>query len=466
MKLFGIQLGRQKAQGLTISVPATRGVSYFLGPLMEAFGGAWARNIVSESAENLLRFSPIYACASRIASDISILRPMLMQPGQGDTTVEVKDRRSPYRPLMVRPNPYMNWIQFLSYWILCKLFYGNAYAIKDRDDRGIVVALYPVDPRLAKPMVASDGEVYYAFSGDQLARIPNGEAMLPASEVVHDRMNTFWHPLVGVPPIYAAAASGTQGIRIQTNSETFFANMSRPSGQLTAPGPIDDATAKRLKEQFEAGFSGSNLGRMFISGNGLKFESINVPAEQAQLIEQLKWTVEDVARCFGVPLHKIQAGAMPTFTNIGALNQQYYDEALKPYIEAFELLMTQEVVMKDEYSVELDLSGLLRMDPKTRAERIEILMRAGAMTPDEARASENLPPVDGGNTPYMQQQNYSLAALAKRDAQQDPFGTAKPAAAAPAPNEEDDDEDLESTEEETRALLETLTKGFEIEETI
>ena len=32
-------------------------------------------------------------------------------------------------------------------------------------------------------------------------------------------------------------------------------------------------------------------------------------------------------------------------------------------------------------------------------------------------------PVEGGGTPYLQQQNFSLSALAKRDAQQDPFAS-------------------------------------------
>ena len=39
---------------------------------------------------------------------------------------------------------------------------------------------------------------------------------------------------------------------------------------------------------------------------------------------------------------------------------------------------------------------------------------------------------DGGDAVYLQQQNYSLAALAKRDAQADPFGTAPAPATAPA----------------------------------
>ena len=473
MKLFGIEFGsRSKAQGVTISVPVSPGIGYYLGSIAESFAGAWSKHIVAESRENLLRFSAVYACISRIANDVSILRPMLMAPGDGDTMKEVTDSRSPYLPLMQRPNAYMNWIQFLAYWLVCKLIYGNAYAIKDRDARGVVVALYPVDPRLVKPMVAPDGEVYYSFSGDQLSRIPAGLAMLEASEVIHDRMNTLWHPLVGVGPIYACASSTTQGIRIQANSARFFENMSRPSGHLSHPGNVTPEQLKLLKAQFEEGFSGGNIGRLLVTGGDAKYTAMAVPAEQSQLIEQLKWTVEDVARCFHVPLHKLQAGSMPTFTNIGALNQQYYDEALKVHIEAFELLMTQEVVMKSDYCVELDLSGLLRMDPKTRAETAEIELRSGSLSPNEARARENRGPVEGGDSPMVQQQNFSLAALAKRDAQEDPFGTAKPEpapAATPAkdPEEPDDpEEDSAAAEEEMRALLDTITKGLHLDETV
>lgn len=468
MKLFGREFfAREKQAGTTVSFAPVRGVSYFLGPLMEGFGGAWQRHIATESTDNLLKFSPVYACVSRISSDISILRPMLMGPGKGGTLVEVTDPRSPYMPLMKRPNPYMNWIQFLSYWIICKLLHGAAYAIKDRDARGIVVALYPIDPRLARPMVAADGAVYYSFSGDQLARIPNGEAMLPASEVVHDRMNTLWHPLVGVPPLYAAAASGTLGIRIQANSERFFANMSRPSGHLTFPGKVDDEQLGVLKKQFEDGFSGGNLGRLLVTGGDAKYSQMTIAAEQSQLAEQLKLSVEDVARCFSVPLHKIQAGTIPAYTNIAAYNQQYLDDCLKVHIEAFERLVTDEVVMKEDYSVELDLSGFLRMDPKTRAETREIDMRAGTLTINEGRLQENRPPVTGGDTTYLQQQNYSLEALAKRDAQEDPFGTAKPAAPEPeSPEDPEDDPEGDAAEEEARAFLDTIAKGLDIEATV
>lgn len=427
MKIFGREIfARTKAAGTTVSVALARGVSYLLGPLMEGFSGAWQRHFVTESNENLLRFSAVYACINRIANDIAALRPMLMETKSG-IEVEVTNSNVPFLQVLRRPNPYMTWVQFLAYWMTMKLIHGNFYAIKDRDARGVVVALYPVDSRLVKPMVAGDGSVFYSFSGDNLARIPGGEAMLPASEVIHDRMNCFWHPLVGVPPINACAASGTHGIKIQENAAIFFQNMSRPSGHLSFPGKVDEEQLKYLKKQFEENYSGGNLGRTMVTGGDGKYVQMTIPAEQAQLIEQLKWTVEDIARAFSVPLHKLQAGAAPTFSNIGALNQGYYDDALKVHIEAIEALLTYELGLTGKYTVELDLEGLLRMDPKTRAETMDALVKAGILAPNEGRAREGLLPVEGGNSPMIQMQNYSLAALAKRDAQEDPFGTAKPA---------------------------------------
>lgn len=452
----------------------SRGVSYFLGPIMEAFGGAWSKHVVAESTENLLRFSAVYACVSRISQDIGVLRPMLMER-QGSISVEVEPGASPFQKLLQRPNAYMTWVQFLSYWMVCKLLHGNAYAIIDWDNRGgekrgIASAIYPVDPRLVRPMVASDGEVLYSFSGDQLARIPAGAAALPAEDVIHDRMNCLWHPLVGVAPIYACGASATQGVRIQNNSATFFQNMSRPSGHLSHPGTVTEEQLKLMKQQFEDGFSGGNLGRLMVTGGGAKYEPMTIPAEQSQLIEQLKWTVEDIARCFHVPLHKLQAGPAPSFSNIGALNQGYYDDCLKGHIEAIESVLTYGLALPSRYSIELELASLLRMDPKTRAETREIDIRAGVLAPNEGRAQENLPPVEGGDSPMIQQQNYSLAALAKRDAQEDPFGTAKPEPAPtpePEPDDEDDDEDMaETAEEEARAFLDTIAKGLDCETTV
>lgn len=400
----------------------------FWGFTREPFAGAWQRGVRLDPIGELTAFSAVYACISRIANDIAKLRPRLMQEVLDGTWLPA-DKNLPHWIPLRRPNSYQNRIQFITLWLVYKLLYGNTYALKVRDDRNMVKAMYLLDPRRVTPMVTAEGDVYYSLGGDDLSRIPTG-MVIPASEIIHDRCIALWHPLIGVSPIYASAASATQGRRIQSNSAQFFENMSRPSGMLTAPGKISDETAARLKKDWESNFGGQNIGRLAVLGDALKYEAMTVPAEQAQLIEQLKWTVEDVARAFCMPLYKIGAGAMPTNNNVEALNQQYYSDCLQTHIEAIELLLDEGLKVPNGQAVEFDLDGLLRMDTAAQVEMLTKAAGGAYMKVDEARKARNLPPVVGGDTIYKQHQDYSIEALAKRDASDDPFGTAKP---APAP---------------------------------
>jgi HK97 family phage portal protein len=405
-------------------VPARPGGLF--GVVRESFAGAWQRNVECDSREGLLAFSAVYACINRIASDIAKL-PLTLVEGSDDGTWPLAVAGSPFWPVLRKPNRYQTRIQFLTVWLCSKLIYGNAYIWKERDLRGIVTAMYVLDPRRVLALVASDGQVYYQLQIDPLSGLQQA-ITVPAEEVIHDLMNPLFHPLVGVGPIYACAASATQGNRIQANSATFFQNMSRPSGVLTAPATIDDVTAKRLKDTAEAAISGQNMGRLLVAGDGLKYESMTIPASDAQLIEQLGWTVEDVARAFGVPLYKINAGPMPHENNINALNEQYYTGCLQILMESMEVLLDEGCSLPAGYRTQFDLSGLLRMDTNSRFDAWNKAVQGGWMKPDEARQRENMSPVPGGDTPYMQQQNWALAQLARRDILAAAAATAPPPA--------------------------------------
>jgi HK97 family phage portal protein len=408
----------------------------WLGTVREPFTGAWQKNVECETPQNILAFSAVYACVSLIADDIAKLRIKLVEQ-QGDSTWQEVARNPAFGPFLRKPNRFQTRIQFLSQWIVCKLLQGNTYVLKERDQRRIVVAGYILDPRRVTPLVASDGDVFYELKQDALSGLQE-PITVPASEIIHDRMITPWHPLIGVTPIYACGASATQGIRIQANAAKFFENMSKPSGILIAPGPIDDPMAQKVKRQWEEGSGGLNYGRVAVLSNGMKYEPMTINSTDSQLIEQLRFTVEDVARVFHVPLYKL-GGPMPTFNNGAALNQEYYTQTLQTHIEAIELLLDEALGLGESpnasLGVELDLDGLLRMDPLSRAEvavKMQILE-----TVNEGRLRENKGPTEGGDAVFRQEQEHSLAALAKRDAGPDPFGKAAkpsaPALSAPEP---------------------------------
>ncbi|PJR88132.1 phage portal protein [Ochrobactrum sp. 695/2009] len=262
---------------------------------------------------------------------------------------------------------------------------------------------------------------------------------MPASEIIHDRFNCLFHPLVGMSPIYASGLAALQGLTIQRHSERFFGNNALPSGIISVPGAIDAKDAAEIKQNWEDGYSRNNAGKLAVLADGMEFKALAIPAQSAQLIEQLRWTAEVVCSTFHVPPYKIGLGQMPTYNNIQALNVEYYSQCLQTLIEAAEDCMDDGLGLGDTVGVEFEVANLLRMDGMTLATKLKEEVGAGIRAPNEARRTLNLPSVDGGDTPYLQQQNFSLSALNRRDTREDPFSTGKTESqqAPQAPPEED-----------------------------
>lgn len=432
MTLFGRPLPRlfsKAAPPVLASPPANRGGwGRIVDIVREPFTGAWQRNLELR-AEDVLTYTAVYACVTLIASDIAKIRIKLIQ--RDDEAVWHEVENPAYSPVLRKPNRYQNRIKFLEQWQTSKLIHGNTYILKARDARGVVVALYVLDPQLVRPLVAPDGAVYYSLGGDTLAQVPDGLAAVPASEIIHDVMVPLYHPLCGVSPITACGIAATQGLRIQNNSARFFGNGSQPGGLLTAPGMIGEEDRRQIQEKWDAEYSGDNQGKVAVLGNGLKYEAMSFNAVDSQLIEQLKWSAENVCTAFKVPAFKIGVAAAPVNSDVESLNIQYYSQCLQNPIECVELLLDEGLGLALDMGVELDLDDLIKMNTPSLVKSAAEAIGGGGMSPNEARRRFlNLGPVAGGESPYLQQQNYSLKALAKRDTQPDPF--APPASLTPA----------------------------------
>lgn len=416
--------------------------------IWESSPGTWQQHYAVEY-DTVTANAIVFSCMTLIAADISKLRIKLVE--KTDDGIWVETSSPAYSPLLRKPNPYQNTNQFLETWLLSKLSRGNTYALKQRDNRGVVVGLYVLDPKLVTPMVSEvDGAVFYKLQDDNLAGI-EGEVIVPAREIIHDRMNCLNHPLVGLSPIYACGLAATQGLAAQNNSTRFFANMSRPSGILTAPGTVSQETATRLKTNWEANYTGANYGKVAVLGDGLKYEHIAVTAQESQMLEQLRWTDETICSCFHVPPFKVGIGQMPNYQNAEVLNQIYYSDCLQSLIEHFESCMDEGLGLTGmvggrTLGIELDLDGLLRMDNATLVKTLSDGVKGNIYTPNEARRRMDLKPVKGGDTVYMQQQNWSLEQLDRRDIVND-----SPAVAAPP----EQDDSLERA-------AEVFIKGLEV----
>lgn len=414
--------------------PLSGGGSTWWPLIRESFTGAWQQN-AEVQAGSVLTYSAVYACVSLIAGDISKLCLRLVE--QDDNGIWSETESPAFSPVLRKPNRYQHIGKFVEQWIVSKLTRGNAYILKERDNRGVVKALYVLDPSRVTPLVATDGSVYYEIRRDDLSQVRDESVTVPASEIIHDIMCALYHPLIGVTPIYACGVAAMQGLSIQGNSQKFFSNGSNPSGFLTAPGAISDETAQRLKAYFDTNFSGDNVGKVAVGGDGLKYEPFSMSAVDAQLIEQLQFSAETVCSCFHVPPYLIGVGAAPPYgTNMEPLIQQYYSSCLQSLLNSFERCLDEGLGISNrlddgtQYGTEFDIDDLIWMDTVARGKAATDSV--GTLSPNEARFRYyNAKPVEGGESPMAQQQYYSLGALAKRDAG-DPFAP-QPAPAAATP---------------------------------
>lgn len=444
MAWFGI--GRKQETKAVSPVSSNRGGWY---SIMESFAGAWQRNVVI-NRDLVLSNHAVFACQSLIASHIAKLPLGLW--GKDSNGVWVETTNPAYSPVLRSPNGYQNTQQFIESWIISKLQSGNTYVLKERDGRGVVIRLHILDPRLVTVLVSDDGSVFYDLSNDNLAGLDGGNVRVPATEIIHDRFNCLFHPLVGISPIFAAGLAATQGLAIQEDSAVFFKNGARPGGILSAAGAIGDETAARLKAYWDENYSGSNAGKVAVLGDGLKYEALRAKSTDSQMIEQLKWSAEIICGVYRVPPYMIGVGARPAYDSAQAAKLEFYELALDYLVVAIVKLLDEGLGLDGvTMGVDFDIDQLMRMDASTQMEVLE--KSKGKMTPNEQRKRLNLGPKEGGDSLYMQEQDHSLEWLAKRDAMPIEAPAPEPAPAA------DNDNEAELAAQADKAMI-AIFKGL------
>lgn len=356
--------------------------------------------------------------------------------------------------ILRRPNDYQSASDF--FLGLTRRLYadGNAYAYAVRNRRVEIVELHLM--RSGQAVIAEDGSIFYSLSGNEIVdRRFDLSDPVPARDVLHVRLHTPRHPLQGESPILSAALDlSMHNVALQQQVQ-FFLNQARSSFILGTDQQMNADQNDALREKLSQRIGGMNEGMPLVLSNGLKPYPLSTSAVDSQLAELLKMSSANIALAHRIPLQVLGLGES-TYQNVEILNQAWLASGLGFCLNHIETAFDSLFGLTgypDEYT-ELDTKALLRSAYRERIEGLARGVISGIFSPDEARASEDLPSVPGGDSPYLQQQNYSLAALAKRDEQADPFGTAKPpqAPAADTPPPTDGGANAGDTQTPQRAL--------------
>lgn len=397
-------------------------------------------------ARDVMATSVVYACLRLLVWDISKLPLCVKRLVDG---IWIEGTHQLLTPLIRKPNYFQTIIDFMQSWLFSYFLAGNAYILIARRVVGIPVSLYVLDPAKCQPLISDlDGAIYYRLGHDPLTPVRADDTIVPASEIIHHRYMAFGHPLIGS----SILARAQQAARLRTatieGNADLAENGSVPPGLLIAPEGLDTAQLDELATKWK----NRPKGEVGVVDAAFRFESLQAKFIDSQAAEFAELSAIDICMAFGVPAWKVGAGPRPVGLDIEAANIVYYQDSLQLPIHHIELLIDVSLEIAPDTSVEFDTDALLRMDSKTQADVDTLLGKGGFLSPNEGRKKRNLPPVKGGDTPYLQQQNYSLAALDARDAAAPAPSGASPSPAGTGSGEPDPNADVQATGRKRAAL--------------
>jgi HK97 family phage portal protein len=383
--------------------------------------------------ESAWRSAMVEACVSAYAQTVAMCAGDHWRSTEDGGRERVKG--SALARILRSPNEYETISDFLLNAVSDLYSTGNAYALALRNNRFEINELHRMDPRNSAPVVAENGELFYALSGNEvIAKRFAFPLLVPARDVLHIRLKTTrQNPLVGESPLMAAAGDIAMSGAITAQQMQFYKNQARPSIILSTDLPIKKDQVQELRELWKQQTMGENAGGTPILSNGLKPILVQTTPKDAEVAEVFKMTQQNIALAFRIPLQILGIGNAAGGST-GTLMQEWVASSL-----GFALNHVEEAFGKsfglfgqpDEY-VEFSTAALLRSNYKDRIEALSRGVISGIYSPNEAREQLELPEVAFGDEPRVQQQVVPLSAAEGIPSAPGP-GSAPPAPALPAP---------------------------------
>ncbi len=412
--LFGFGQARDKP----VDKAADAGYSFL-------FGRTTSGKPVNE--RTAMQTTAVYACVRILAEAIASL-PLHVYEYQDDGGKKLVHDHPLYYLLHDEPNPEMTSFVFRETLMSHLLIWGNAYAQIIRDGAGRVLGLYPLLPDKMEVQRDDRGNIYYVYSrnSDENPMFKEyGNIKLKAEDVLHIPGLGF-DGLIGYSPIAMAKNAVGMTLACEEYGASFFANGANPGGVLEHPGVLKDPS--KVRESWNSVYRGvNNAHKIAVLEEGMKYQQIGIPPEEAQFLETRKFQINEIARLYRIPPHMVGDLDKSSFSNIEQQSLEFVKYTLDPWVIRWEQSLQRSLLLpgeKGKYFIKLNVDGLLRGDYQSRMNGYAVGRQNGWFSANDIREMENMNPIpdeEGGNLYLINGAMTKLAdagAFAKADAEQ------------------------------------------------
>ena len=319
-----------------------------------------------------------------------------------------------YWLLYREPSAKYNKFEWIETSMIHVLLWGNAYSLIRRNRIGDPKELVILPPWEVLVKMTDRGRIFYEWRHDN-----NQVDIISPENILHFK-NLSTNGLVGLSPIAIQRENLGNTAAKNAHEGAFYRNGAKASGVLITPSHLDDKALTNLKKSWEKEYSGSdNHGKTVMLEDGVKYQQLMIPQNDAQFLESKKFDRSEIAGWFRVPLHLIQDLERATFSNISDQDRAFAKYTINPWAQRIQQELDRKLFFQDErgvYTTQFNLDDIIKGDIKTRYEVYGMAIDRGILKPSEPREAEGWP-MDGTeeiNKFFMNSTNMPVGELGKK----------------------------------------------------
>lgn len=356
------------------------------------------------TANTALMLPAFYNGVDQLSNDIAKL-PKAVFLKEGESRKKLTDHPLNYL-ISTEPNEMMTAFDFWKLAVVLVILKGNCYVKVNRNSNGVEQSL----------VIQDNSDVVVKRLGDKLFYFIKGESHL-SSDILHFKAFTL-NGITGVSVIKWAAHNLGIALDSYEYASDIYSDRGLGYGVIESEKGVDTAAKKLISDGFTRKMAEKNKFKVPVLDEGLKYKPITVTPAEAQFLETNKNAVNEIARWLNIAPHKLKDLTNANYSNIQAQSIEHVQDSLLPWTIRIELELNRKMFSREDSEikyVKFNEKVLLRGDSEARKNYLTQLVYAGIITRNEARALEDLDPIQGLDEPLTPVNSQLLDFMLKKN---------------------------------------------------
>lgn len=390
---------KEQRKADTIPQPPLDNFSFLPGII-----GSTTASGVTITERTVLQLAAAYACIQLVTKDISGLPINVKKADNGGWK---KTDTTPYSELLAFPNKRHTTVTFLQMLVFSFMVSGNGYIVIIRDNTGTAINLVPIDPWNVSIEEKQNGDRVYHVSErllyDYKTSFKSEKGMnrrIREEDMIHIQSSNIVNGIQGNSPISLAGEVFGLGLAAQETAARAFNNGSFFQGYLKVQGTLNKDKQDQVQENWNrAQQSVTNSGKVPVIPKDVDYINTGASPQELQLLEAREQITKDIARMYGVPLHKLGFGDTDKAANLSQQERSYVNSALSSITKQIEQQFNTKILFRSDFNkikFEFDFTELVLPDMLERGQYYAIAITNGFMNKDEIRELEGYAPIPNG----------------------------------------------------------------------